>query len=108
MGYYSDVALCMHKSDFIDMLKYFKKIFVSEKMGALKPAKEFFDGCLKEMGDITPNEIAIIGDSLTADILGGKEYGLKTIWFNPNNLPEPKSLSPDHTVNSLLEIKQIL
>ena len=91
-----------------DMLKYFKKIFVSEKMGALKPAKEFFDGCLKEMGDITPNEIVIIGDSLTADILGGKEYGLKTIWFNPNNLPEPKSLSPDHTVNSLLEIKQIL
>lgn len=25
MGYYSDVALCMHKSDFVDMLQYFKK-----------------------------------------------------------------------------------
>ena len=91
-----------------NMLKYFQKLFVSEKMGALKPAKEFFDGCLKEMGDITPDEIVIIGDSLTADISGGKEYGLKTIWFNPNNLPEPNSLVPDYTVKSLLEIKNIL
>ena len=77
-------------------------------MGALKPAKDFFDGCLKEMGNITPDEIIMIGDSLTADIIGGKEYGLKTIWFNPNKLPIPKDLTPDHTVNSLLEIKQIL
>ncbi len=90
------------------MLKYFQKVFVSEKMGALKPAKEFFDGCLKEMGDISPDEIVIIGDSLTADIFGGKDYGLKTIWFNPNNLPQPNSHIPDYTVNSLLEIKQIL
>ena len=91
-----------------DMLKYFQKVFVSEKMGALKPAKEFFDGCLKEMGDISTDEIVIIGDSLTADIFGGKDYGLKTIWFNPNNLPKPSSHIPDYTVNSLLEIKQIL
>ena len=91
-----------------DMLKYFEKLFVSENMGALKPAKEFFDKCLEEIGDILPSEIVMIGDSLTADISGGVAYGLKTIWFNPNNAKAPDDLTPDHTVNSLLEIKDIL
>lgn len=91
-----------------DMLKYFKKMYVSETVGALKPAKEFFDFCLRDIGNITPEETVIIGDSLTSDILGGCQYGLKTVWYNPDGLPIPKSPSPDYTVTSLLEIKSIL
>ena len=91
-----------------DMLKYFEKMFVSENVGALKPAKEFFDYCFKEIGEIAPDEAIIIGDSLTSDILGGYNYGIKTIWFNPDKLDIPSTPHPDHTVNSLLEIKNIL
>ena len=91
-----------------DMLKYFDDIFVSEKVGALKPAKEFFDVCFKEMGSPSLDEVIMIGDSLTADILGGAEYGIKTIWFNPDGLKAPDSPKPNHIVNNLLEIKNIL
>lgn len=91
-----------------DMLKYFDEIFVSEKVGALKPAKEFFDVCLNTIGDVSADEVVMIGDSLTADILGGNEYGIKTIWFNPNKLDIPENPKPDYTVNSLLEVKNIL
>ncbi len=91
-----------------DMLKYFDKMFVSETVGALKPAKEFFDVCLKEIGNVSPEEVIMIGDSLTADILGGHNYGLKTIWFNPEENEIPNSPHPDYTVKSLLEIKEIL
>ena len=91
-----------------DMLKYFQKMFVSETVGALKPAKEFFDFCFNEMGNPTPNEVVIIGDSLTSDISGGVSYGLKTIWYNPVNKELPPNLSPTYTVNDLREIKEIL
>ncbi len=91
-----------------DMLKYFQKMFVSETVGALKPAKEFFDFCFNEMGNPNPSEVVIIGDSLTSDISGGVSYGLKTIWFNPVNKELPPNLSPSYTVNDLKEIKEIL
>lgn len=91
-----------------DMLKYFKNLFVSEAMGALKPAKEYFDKCFMQMGDCTPSEVVLIGDSLTADITGGINYGLKTIWFNPKKEECPKNVRPDHIVSSLLEIKNII
>ena len=91
-----------------DMMKYFDGVVVSETVGALKPAKEFFDYCLNLAGNPPPNEVVIIGDSLTADIEGGYSYGLKTVWFNPEKLEIPNIPRPDFTVNSLLEIKNIL
>lgn len=91
-----------------DMLKYIQKMFVSERVGTLKPAKEFFEYCLSDIGITEPAEAVIIGDSLSADIDGGKRMGLKTIWFNPNNLAAPDNIIPDFTVDSLLKIKNIL
>ena len=91
-----------------DMLKYFRKMFVSERVGALKPAKEFFEYCLTDIGITEPAEAVIIGDSLSADIDGGVRMGLKTIWFNPHKLTAPTDIIPDFTVGSLLEIKNIL
>lgn len=64
-----------------DMLKYFAHCFVSEKVGADKPSQRFFDGCLKELPGVRPEECMMIGDSLTADIEGGQAYGMSTCWF---------------------------
>ncbi len=91
-----------------DMLKYFEKMFVSETVGALKPAKEFFDFCFNEIGNPSPSDVVIIGDSLTSDIIGGKNYGLKTIWYNPFGKELPQNLLPTYIVNDLREIKEIL
>ncbi len=91
-----------------DMLKYFQKMFVSETVGALKPAKEFFDYCFGEIGNPSPSEVVIIGDSLTSDISGGINYGLKTVWFNPFGKELPQNISPTYTVKDLTEIKEIL
>lgn len=91
-----------------NMLKYFKKMYVSEFVGAPKPAKEFFDYCLNDIGNVSPHEIVIIGDSLSSDILGGVNYGLKTIWFNPSKKAINSPPFPDHTVSTLLEIQNIL
>ena len=44
----------------VDMLKYFAHCFVSEKVGADKPGKAFFDGCMKELPGVCPEECMMI------------------------------------------------
>ena len=62
--------------------KYISHVFISEEIGADKPNTKFFDVCFSRLNTILPNEAVIIGDSLSADIIGGKNYGLKTCWFD--------------------------
>ncbi len=92
----------------VGFYQYFDKIFVSEKVGYSKPQKEFFDGCFAQLDGEKPEEVIMIGDSLTADIKGAREYGMKTIWYNHLKVIPPKIKIYDYTVNSLLDIKHIL
>ena len=88
--------------------KYFCDVFVSEDIGIPKPAKEFFDYCFEKLGNPHKNDAILIGDSLTADIIGGINYGIDTVWFNKNNEPLSDNIKPTHTVNTLKEIQKIL
>ena len=63
--------------------KFTDGLFVSEDMGAAKPAIEYFDICLGQIGE--PKESCIvIGDSLSSDMLGAKNAGLPSVWFTPS------------------------
>ncbi len=62
--------------------RFISEVFVSEEIGAAKPAKEFFDAVTKAIGE--PDEsYLVIGDSLTSDMLGAKNAGLTSCWFMP-------------------------
>ena len=87
---------------------YIDHYFISERLGADKPSKAFFDGCLVSLVGIRPDECIMIGDSLTADIAGGVNAGIPTIWFNRLNAPVPNGCKADHIVTSLAEIRAIL
>ncbi len=91
-----------------NMMQYIKHLFTSEKIGHPKPEKAFFDACLTELGDVTPEECIVIGDSLTADIAGGIISGMQTIWYNHNHEETRAMIKPDFTVNALGEIQNIL
>ena len=43
-------------------------IFLSEEIGAEKPSKAFFDAVFEKIRPFRPDEILIVGDSLTSDI----------------------------------------
>ena len=68
---------------------YFKGIFISEEMGADKPSKAFFDACFAAIPGFRLEETVMVGDSLTSDIRGGSNAGLRTVWFNPHG-KEPR------------------
>ncbi|MBR5804670.1 MAG: YjjG family noncanonical pyrimidine nucleotidase [Clostridia bacterium] len=73
------------------MLKYFEKMFVSDRIGYPKPQKEFFDACFRELPELRPEEVLMIGDSISSDISGAFAYGIRTCWFNKKK----KSERPD-------------
>lgn len=62
--------------------KYIDDIFISEDMGVMKPAAEFFDICLEKIGEPRASCI-MIGDSLSSDMLGAKNASLDSVWFMP-------------------------
>ena len=89
------------------IMPYIEKIMSFESQGIYKPQKEFFAQCLTEILPAKQDEIVLIGDSLTADMRGGRDIGVTTVWFNPTGKTAPDGLC-DFTVKSLSEIKNIL
>lgn len=53
-----------------DIVRFFKGIFISERVGHNKPSKEFFDTALGSIEGFDRSCAILLGDSLTSDILG--------------------------------------
>ena len=87
--------------------KYFNGFFISERAGAEKPSEEFFDYCFSNL-TVPKENVAIIGDSPTADIKGGLSYGLTTIWLDRRGENLPDGVKPHFIVSNLADIKNII
>ena len=91
-----------------DIGKYFKELFISQRIGYDKPNPEYFRICFERIPDFKKEETVIIGDSLSSDIKGGILAGIRTVWFNPKGLTAPDELTPDYDVRVLSAIPEIL
>ena len=87
---------------------YFQKIFVSQEVGADKPDKLYFDRCAQHIPGFDANKAMMVGDSLTSDIQGGINAGMKTVWVNPNHKPYPEHIVPDYEIEALSHLEQLL
>lgn len=83
-------------------------IFLSEAIGCDKPQKAFFDACFTSIENFVPENAIILGDSLSSDIAGGRNAGIKTCWFNPKKLPLTGDVIPDYEISELSEFLEIL
>lgn len=90
------------------LLPFFDHVFVSESLGYRKPETAFFDACRAFLPGVAADECVMIGDSLTADISGGRAAGMKTIWYNHTRRPVPEHCEADQIVESLSELKNLL
>ncbi len=88
--------------------KYFDGVFISERIGYNKPSPKFFEGCFAQIEVFSKDEAIIIGDSLTSDIQGGINAGIRTCLFNPKRISVPRNIMPDYEVCSLDEIPDLL
>ena len=103
------VASTQHKRIRLSGLdRYVDRFFISEEIGAQKPQKAFFDHVLFAIGPCKKEELLLVGDSLSADILGANNAGIPACWFNPAGLPRKGEARPDHEIRSLSEVMAIL
>ncbi|MBR6527934.1 MAG: HAD hydrolase-like protein [Lachnospiraceae bacterium] len=120
----------IHRLQKAEMYPCMTYCFISEQVGAEKPSQEYFDYGMsilrgevwadavtggafhpeekKDLSQLTPDEVMMIGDSLTADMAGGTRYGMKTCWYNPQGKGLPEGMAVDHVVRTLEEIKKFL
>ena len=88
--------------------RYFEKIFISEKIGANKPSRAFFDCCTAQIPDFDPAWALVVGDSLTSDIRGGRSAGIRTCWFNARREPPREDIPADFEIRNLEELPPLL
>ena len=88
--------------------RYFEQIFISENLGVNKPSAEYFEACFQRIPYFDRSRTLIVGDSLTSDILGGKNAGIRTCWFNLRNRPEREDILPDEKICSLMDLPPLL
>ena len=87
---------------------YFEKVFVSQNIGFNKPSKDYFDACFSEIPGFDPQRAMMVGDSLTSDILGGINAGIKTCWVNPSHAPARADIQPDYEIENLSQLEAVL
>lgn len=87
---------------------YFEEIFVSQEIGVNKPDKLYFDRCAQRIPGYDPKKAMIVGDSLTSDIQGGINAGMRTVWVNPGHKPHPEQIVPDYEIESLSQLEKLL
>ena len=86
---------------------FFRRLILSERVGARKPNPVFFDYALHHT-QAHRTEALMIGDSYTSDIVGARRSGIDALWYNPAGLRPTGNLRPQFTVRTLDEIREIL
>lgn len=91
-----------------NLITKFDQLFISEQIGASKPQVAFFDYVENHLDNYSKAHTLMIGDSLTSDIQGGINAGIKTVWFNPHHLTNSTNFSPTYEIDDLLQIEEII
>jgi putative hydrolase of the HAD superfamily len=90
------------------IVPYFDFIITSAACGFRKPHPHIFELALAKWGYM-PDEIAMVGDRLEADVRGAQPLGIFTIWITRRaKKPEHILAKPDAFVDALSEIPPLL
>lgn len=87
--------------------KYISGLFISEEIGYDKPSREYFERCFEMIPDFSRDETVMIGDSLSSDILGGNNAGIRTVWYSPQK-KEAAGAAPDYVIHDIRALPDII
>lgn len=108
----NDIAVCLgtnlgtpYKAIVENLLPQIKYKIYSCDSGFAKPDKQFYEACCNIMGATFENSF-ILGNSITSDVLGGKNAGLSdSFWlYDPSQESRAKHVSPENTLTKLTDI----
>lgn len=90
------------------LASYFNHVFISEQLGTQKPDALFYEKIGQQISEFFKENTVMIGDSLTADIQGGNNAGIDTIWYNPHHLENKTGAQPTYEVHSYQDLLNCL
>jgi 2-haloacid dehalogenase len=91
-----------------NLYRFFEISFVSQEIGHNKPSTEYFEAAFAQISGFDKSKCLMVGDSLTSDIQGGINAGIKTCWVNPNHAPCPEHIKPDYEIEHLHQLEALL
>jgi HAD superfamily hydrolase (TIGR01662 family) len=91
---------------------YLDFVLSSAACGIRKPNPRIFQIGLDNW-DLNPAQVAMVGDTLGADILGAQHAGLFSIWIarraeSPGNRDHAETIQPDASIQTLAELPALL
>jgi 2-haloalkanoic acid dehalogenase type II len=91
---------------------FFEIILTSAALGIRKPSPSIFQSALNHWG-VQPSQAAMVGDTLSADILGAQKVGILSIWITRRadsaaNHTYQDRITPDVKIRTLLELPDVL
>jgi YjjG family noncanonical pyrimidine nucleotidase len=87
--------------------QYFETVVISNDVGIAKPDPGIFTMALEGMNLLKKDDVLMIGDSLSSDILGGINAGIDTCWVNRHE-EESGVIKPIFTISNIIELLEIL
>jgi HAD superfamily hydrolase (TIGR01509 family) len=91
-----------------DVARFFSTIVISDEFGRRKPHPSIFEEALRAL-DVSPEDALFVGDSVSDDIAGARNAGLRIVWLNAKGeaLP-PGAPAPDYIIARLGELPALL
>lgn len=83
----------------------FDGIFISDQIGYEKPDIRFFDHIWEQTGIYEKDDVLIVGDSLTSDMQGGNNAGIRCCWYNPEDKENNTNVKIDYLIHNLNEVE---
>lgn len=85
--------------DKFGVLNYFSEVFSSADYGIRKPSSAFYNFAINKIMDENPgvekSDILYVGNDYETDVIGAKNVGLDTVWYNVMHLPNHSCLEID-------------
>lgn len=88
------------------LVPFFEHIVISGNVGFGKPSTIIFEHALRLM-DLTADEVIMVGDNLSTDILGATKMNMDSVWIDLGDGKVVKAASPTHRIERLKEILTI-
>ena len=90
-----------------NLYRFFERVFVSQEIGHNKPSREYFEACFARIPGFDREKAMIVGDSLSSDVKGGINAGIKTVWVNPEHKTCGET-KPDYEIEYLSQLEALL
>lgn len=93
-------AFTMPELGLYDLTRYFETVVLSSQAGVKKPNSRIFTRALSNL-NVKPSEAVMVGNDMTADMMGASKLGMRTIFISDRPARPIKGVTPDAIIPNI-------